>query len=159
MNRNSPHDEAKTLPDFKDTDSPPDDNDDGESPKPRHESAISSAQEPCLLDMPTQLVNGSNAFRSQNRWLSGFQPPQSHSHSAYDGMYSPTTTTTTNGDDSPSFSTVNGMSSFDQHQHQHQHAVYPNSHMTGLADVSPSQSRPMSNHEAHFKQDARYCYD
>lgn len=142
MNRNSPHDEAKSLPDFNDTDSPPDD--DESSPKSRHESTIST-QESCLLDMPTQLVNGSTAFRSQNRWLSGFQPP----HSAYDGIYSPTTT---NGE-APSFSTVNGMSSFDQH------AVHSSSHMATMSNASPSHSRPMSSHEAHFKQDSRYCYD
>ena len=136
---NSPPDDTKDLPDFNDTDSPPDE--DESSPNSRRESTMST-QEPCLMDMPPQLVNGSPTFQSQNRWLSGFPAP----HSAYDGMYS---SAATNGD-SISFSTVNGMNSY---------VAQTNTHMTTMNNLSPSRSRPMSSQEQHFKQDSQYCYD
>lgn len=142
MNRNSPPNEGKSPPDFNDTDSPPDDD---EAPtKARRESSIST-QETSFLDMPAQLVNGSPMFQNQNRWLSGFQPP----HSAYDSMYTPTTT---NGQTS-SFPAVSSMSEYDHH------ATHTNTHLSRMTNVSPSHSRPLSSHESHFKQDTQYCYD
>ncbi|KAK5951107.1 hypothetical protein OHC33_007860 [Knufia fluminis] len=140
--RNSPPDDAKSPPDFNDTDSPLDDD---ESPiKPRRESTVSTQEHNFMDSMPTQLVNGSTTFQSQNRWLSDFHPPQG----AYDGMYSPTT----HGSAS-SFSAVNGMNNYDQH------AIHPNTHLSTMTNVSPSHSRPISSHEPRFKQDTHYCYD
>lgn len=142
VSRNSPADEAKSPPDFNDTDSPPDDD---ESPtKARRESNIST-QESSFLDMPPQLVNGSPIFQSQNRWLSGFQPP----HSAYDSMYSSATTI----GDAASFSAVNSMNGFDHP------AAHTKSDLSTMTNASPLHSKPMSSHERRFKQDTQFCYD
>lgn len=141
MNRNSPPGDAENLPDFNDTDSPPGDD---ESPtKSRRESTISN-QGSSFLHMPTQLVNSSTTFQTQNRWLSDFHP-----QAAYEGMYSPMTTI----NNSPSLLATNGKNNFDRHPAQ------SNSHHSSMTNVPTLHSRTMSSHEPQFKQDFHYCYD
>lgn len=134
----SPHTDGRSPPDFADPCTPP------PSPPQRLSDDSASVSRPAI-ELPMQLVTGTSAFQSQNRWLSGFQPHTTAHENLTSNRSSSTLKITSN--------TMNSTSDIDQAHNSSRTKV---SH---LHNGQSGDSRLSTGHKFNVKQETHYCFE